>query len=512
MPRAVKNNISIAQWARVRKIQVSGYLPKTVLEEMRMWTNYSIFRAGFGGLLILLFSMLTTDVSLAAKAAAKENIAGLEGQPKKQSHIQKHSQPDANGQGNWPQFRGPARDNVSPDTGLLKSWPPEGPPLVWKVTSLGESISSVSVAGGRVYTQGHIDGEEIVFCLDEETGQKLWAVAIGPAEKVAYPGSRSIPTVDGGFLYVETVAGDVACMDAQTGKVVWRRHLKQDFQGRCGVWGYAESLLVDGDRVIVTPGGEDDTLVALDKRNGQVVWRVSVPPGESEYPAHKRDPVSGAGVAAYCSVIVAEVGGVRQYIQFLQRGIVGIRAYDGEFLWREESSASNFANCPTSILHDGYVFSSSGWKGPTGWKGAALIQLIPQGRRTTARLVYASTAMRNQYGGFVLQDGYVYGGTNGALTCVDFLSGKMMWKDSSVGIGSLVCADGHIYMRGDKGAVALIEATPEGYRERGRFELERSGRPVRAYPVVTGGRLYLRDENLLFCYNVRAKTVLGKMN
>ncbi len=151
------------------------------------------------GLLILLFCMLTADVSLA-------------------------------GQGNWPGFRGQGRDNLSPDSGLLKSWPAEGPPLVWKVTGLGESLSSVSVFGGRVYTQSHIEGEEVVICLDEETGHKLWTLAIGAAEKVAYPGSRSVPTVDGGRLYVETVGGDVACLDAQTGKVVWRRHLKKDFQ------------------------------------------------------------------------------------------------------------------------------------------------------------------------------------------------------------------------------------------------------------------------------------------
>jgi len=327
---------------------------------------------------------------------------------------------------------------------------------------------------------------------------------------VAYPGSRSIPTVDGGRLYVETVGGDVACLDAQTGKVVWRRHLKKDFQGRSGVWGYAESLLVDGDRVIVTPGGEDNSIVALDKRNGQVIWRTSVRPGRAEYPAHDRDPVSGAGVAAYASVIVTEVGGVRQYIQFLQRGIVGVRAADGEFLWREENSASNFANCPTPILHEGYMFSSSGWEGHTGWKGAALTQLVPQGRGTTARLVYLSEDMQNQYGGFVFRDGYVYGGTKNGLVCMDFLSGKVMWKDKCVGIGALVYADGHIYMRGEKGKMVLVEATPERYREKGSFKPQRNGRPVRAYPVVTGGRLYLRDENLLFCYDVSAKTVLGK--
>ena len=202
---------------------------------------------------------------------------GLPFGPSRSKSEEARSQTVVREPGYWPQFRGPNRNNISPDTGLLKRWPPGGPPLAWKATELGSGFSSVSVANGRVYSQGHIEGEEHVIALDEATGRKLWAVDLGPAERVAYRGSRSTPTIDGVLLYLETVAGDVVCLDSQDAQVVWRKHLKRDFQGRPGTWGYAESPLVDGDRVVVTPGGKKAALVALDKRDGRVIWRVSVP-------------------------------------------------------------------------------------------------------------------------------------------------------------------------------------------------------------------------------------------
>ncbi len=420
------------------------------------------------------------------------NLAGLViGSPMWRAHAV------ASESGNWPQFRGPNRDNRSPDTGLLQRWPPGGPPLVWKTTGLGEGFSSLSVVGGRMYTQGHSGGKEHVFALDEATGRQLWSVAVGPAERVAYPGSRSTPTVNGTSLLVETVAGDVACLEAQSGRVVWRKNLKRDFAGRPGTWGYAESLLVDGDRVIVTPGGKGAALVALDRRDGRVIWQTPVSLGDRDYPTHQRDPYSDPGVAAYASVIGFEIAGMRQYIQFLQGGLVGIRADDGKLLWQDDSSSNNFANCPTPLFHNGYLYSAS------GWKGAALVQLEGTDHGIAPRLIYANNAMRNEYGGFILHDGYVYGCSGGVLTCMNFLTGQVAWKDRSVGMGSVVYADGRIYMRGDKGTVALVEATPTAYREHGRFDQpDRSNRPARSYPVVAAGRLYLRDEHILLCYDV----------
>ncbi len=400
--------------------------------------------------------------------------------------------------GNWPQFRGPNRDGISADRGLLRRWPAEGPPLLWKATGLGSGFSSVSVVGGRVYTQGHVGGNEILFVLDEETGRKRWSLTLGPAERVAYPGSRSTPTLCGEHVYVETVAGDVLCIDWRKRAVVWRRHLKRDFGGRPGTWGYAESPLVDGNHVVVTPGGTEAALVALEKNNGKLVWRASIPVGDHGGWKHSRDPYADPNVAAYSSVIVAEVDGVRQYIQFLQQGVVGIRAEDGAFLWRDGHSSNEYANCPTPVVQGNWVFSAS------GWRGAALVQLHSSDRKTSARLVYANRSLRNWYGGFFFHDGHVYGCSKEILMCMDFFTGEVKWKHRSVGMGSVVYADGHFVMRGDKGTVALVEATPDGYREKGRFnQPARSDRPARSPPVVTGGRLYLRDEGVLLCYDVR---------
>jgi outer membrane protein assembly factor BamB len=364
----------------------------------------------------------------------------------------------------------------------------------------------VSVVDGCVFTQGHAAGEEMVIALEEATGREFWRVAVGRAERVAYPGGRSTPTVEAGRLYVETVAGDVACLEAKTGRIAWRKNLKQDFGGRPGVWGYAESPLVDGERVVVTPGGEKAALVALDKRNGNVIWRATIPPGENDYAKHERDPYCGPSVAAYASVIVAEVGGIRQYVQFLQQGVGGVRAEDGAFLWRESSSSNPYANCPTPVVHAGYVFSSSGFQGGS----AALVELVGQGGQVTPRLVYTSKALKALYGGFVLVGGHVYGCSEGAWVCMDFATGAVAWKERSVGMGSVVFADGHLYLRGDSGTVALVEATPQEYREKGRFgQPDRSKRPARSYPVVTGGRLYLRDDNTLLCYCVSEKEGTG---
>jgi outer membrane protein assembly factor BamB len=400
--------------------------------------------------------------------------------------------------GHWPQFRGPNRDGISGEKDLLRQWPPEGPMLLWKATGIGEGFSSVSIVDGRIHTQGYAGGKEWVTTLEEATGRQLWRVALGPAERVAYPGSRSTPTADGAFLYVETVAGDVACLEAKTGNVVWRKHLKQDFKGRPGVWGYSESPLVDGERVIVTPGGEEASLVALNKRDGSVLWQASVPKGDREYPPHKRDPYTAPGVAAYASPIVAEVKGVRHYVQFLQQGLVGFGADDGKVLWQDASSANDLANCATPIFSDGRIFSAA------GWKGSSLVQLEAQGGSVAVRPVYAVKTLKNQYGGFVLVNGCVYGCSDGVLTCMDFLTGKVNWENRSVGMGPVMVADGMLYVRGDGGITALVEPTPAEYRERGRFtQPDRSKRPCRAYPVVAGGRLYLRDDDVLLCYNVK---------
>ena len=231
------------------------------------------------------------------------------------------------GDGEWPQFCGPTRNLISPETGLLKQWPSGGPPRVWKADGCGQGYSSISVSDGLIFTQGHFGEDEKVIALAEAGGTQVWAVVVGPALKVDSPGSRSTPTVDGDLLYVETVGGIAACLEKRTGREIWSKDMLVDFQGKRSGWGYSESPLVDGDRVIYTPGGQDATLVALDKKSGKPVWKSPVPLFSHEE----------ANIASYASPIVAAPGGVRQYIQFLKGGLVGIRAIDGTFLWHEDN-------------------------------------------------------------------------------------------------------------------------------------------------------------------------------
>ena len=386
--------------------------------------------------------------------------------------------------GNWPQFRGPNRDLVSTETGLMKSWPADGPTLVWKATDLGKGFSTVSVAGGRIYTQGWKADKEYVLALDEATGNVLWTAPIGGTVNVGYPGSRAIPTVDGAMLYTESVEGDVVCLAANTGKEVWRVSLPQDFQGGRGGWGYAESPLVDGPAVICTPGGSTATLVKLDKLTGKVIWRGVVPEGDK---------------AAYASPSAIVVGGVRQYVQLLSGGVVGIRAEDGKYMWRNNDSANGTANCSSPIYMNGYLFSSTGYN-----KGGCLLQLTSQDGMTSAKLIYHTDDLQSHHGGFLNVGDYIYGSSARNFMCLEAKTGKVVWSDQVIGKGSVMYADGHLYTRSEKGMVRLIEPTPDGGKCVGKLDQpEKSGDAKWPYPVVAGGRLYLRDQDNLFCYNVK---------
>jgi outer membrane protein assembly factor BamB len=273
-----------------------------------------------------------------------------------------------------------------------------------------------------------------------------------------------------------------------TGRVVWRRHLEKDFEGQRGVWAYAESPLVDGDVLVCTPGGPTATLVALEKKSGAVIWKAVVP----DY-----------NVANYASAVVAEAGGVKQYVQFLGPGVVGVSARDGKFLWRYRGNVGG-QSCATPIVYDGCVFTSA--SGTAGAGGDALLRLVADGQGVKAREVYLVGAMKNHHGGVVRLGEYLYGTGGTGLVCLEFKTGAVKWRDRSVGKGSLVAADGHLYLRGERGAVALVEATPAGYREKGRFnQPDRSRFPAFAHPVVAGGRLYLRDADVLLCYDVKAR-------
>jgi len=401
----------------------------------------------------------------------------------------------------WPQWRGPNRDGVSGETGLLQQWPAGGPKLLWsshqvnRKKGVGVGYSSVVVAGGKIFTLGDRDRFCNVFALDETTGRELWAAKIGAAEG---DGPRCTPTVDGDRVYALSRQGVLVCLGAAKGDLLWQKDFQHDFGGSMmSSWGYSESPLVDGDKVVCTPGGDRAALVALDKYKGMPLWQAAVPPA-------KRNN-NGAG---YASVVVAEAGGVRQYISLLGSGLIGVEAMKGKFLWRYDRIANGTANIPTSIIWGDRVFCSTGYG-----TGAALLRLVPLNGGCDVREEYflKGKELQNHHGGMVRVGDYVYGGhghNEGHPFCLEMKTGRMMWgpKDS-VGGGSaaVVYADGRLYFRYQDGVTALIEANPKVYRLVSEFTPP-SANPRQnfwSHPVVANGRLYLRDNQTLLCYDVR---------
>jgi outer membrane protein assembly factor BamB len=374
--------------------------------------------------------------------------------------------------------------------GLLKSWPKEGPPLVWQAKELGGGFSTPSIAAGRIfgmaYRKHDQEDDEVVWALAEHNGRELWHMRIASANrKVGYgEGPRCTPTVDGDRLYALGVSGDLVCLEVATGKEVWHRNLVKEFGGGIPSWGYSESPLVDGNKVIVTPGRKKATLVALDKKTGDTLWTGQVPEGDG---------------AAYSSAIVADVQGQRQYVQFLSRGVVGVAADDGRYLWRYNQPANSTANISTPIFHDNSVFAASAYS-----RGGGLVKLMRAGPTTEATEVYFTQDMQNHHGGMVLLDSYLYGANGGQLACLDFKTGEVQWQSGAAGKGSVVYVDGRIYYRNEGGKVILVEPNPSKYIERGRFlQPARSRQHAWAHPVVANGKLYLADQDVLLCYDVK---------
>jgi outer membrane protein assembly factor BamB len=385
----------------------------------------------------------------------------------------------------WPQWRGPDRSGLSKETGLLKQWPTAGPPVVWATSNLGEGYGSMAVAGDRVFVQGLRGRESVVSSLSRADGKVVWSKAIGPGETNDYgSGPRSTPTVDGDRLYVLTESGDLACLSSSDGSTMWRRNILREFSGRNIGWLLSESPLIDGNNVIVTPGARNAGMVALDKMTGKTVWTSKELSDE----------------AGYASVVVGDVQGVRTLMTLTSEGGVGVRASDGKLMWKYQRVANSTANITTPVFHDNKVFYSSSYGA-----GGVLLGLKAQGGEVTAQEIYFTRDMQNHHGGVVVVNGYLYGFNNSILTCLEFATGKMMWRDRSVGKGSLTYADGNLYILSEDNRVGLAEASPAGYREKGRFQIADSGSPSWAHPVVSGGRLYIRNQGRLTAYEVRAR-------
>lgn len=405
----------------------------------------------------------------------------------------------------WPQWRGLNRDGHSPETGLFENWDADGPPLAWQADGLGSGYASVAVVGGRIYTTGNLSQGQAVVAIDAEKGEVVWSQPLTPeVPQHGYEGSRSTPTVDGDRLYVVTSGGGIACLQTADGKIVWRRDFA-DWQGKMmSGWGFSESPLIDGDRVICTPGGARGMVVALDKRTGDEIWACQMPSYGGETGVGGKDLKDGAG---YASAVISEAGGVRQYIQLVGRGLIGVRARDGKLLWRYERVANGTANIPTPIVSGEFVFTSTGYG-----TGAALLRLRSTGDQTVeAEEVYwlDSRSLQNKHGGMLLVDGFVYCGTGngqGLPICIEMATGEIAWgpeRAEGSGESSFVYADGHLVIRREDGTVMLIRATPEKFDLVQAFKPEYQEGKSWAHPVIANGRLYLREQDKLMCYELR---------
>jgi outer membrane protein assembly factor BamB len=384
----------------------------------------------------------------------------------------------------WPQWQGPDRTRISKETGLLKEWPAGGPRLVWTANGLGSGFGSMAVAGDRVFLQGMRGKNSVVIALNRSDGKEAWSKALGaPQTNDRGPGPRGTPTVDEDRLYVLTENGDLACVKTD-GTMVWQRNILKDFGGSQIRWLISESPLVDGPHVVVTPGGPGAGMVKLDKMTGKTVWT-------------SKDLSDTAG---YSSIIAADVQGVRTYMTFTASAGVGVRASDGKVMFRYTEAANRTANIATPIYADNKVFFTSAYG-----TGGGLLNLTVQNGEVAATEAYFTREMRNHHGGVVLVDGYLYGYSDLILTCLEFATGKMMWRDRSVGKGSVTYADGHLYLQSENSKVGLAEATPSGYREKGRFDIPDKGYPSWAHPVVSDGRLYVRNQDTLLVYDIKAR-------
>lgn len=388
----------------------------------------------------------------------------------------------------WLQWRGQDRQDHSPDRTTLVPWPADGPKQLWLYKNAGVGYSGFSIAADQLFTMTAKDGAEHVLSLNAKTGEERWSSAIDDRiyENNWGNGPRSTPTIDGDRLYALSASGVLACLTVADGKVLWKADLVKELGGRLQDWGYTESVLVDGDQVVCTPGGQKGTMAALDKMSGKVLWQ-------------SKD-LSDA--AQYSSPILVEAGGQRQYVQLISRKVFGVKPADGSVIWQAEFPGRT-AVIPTPLYHNGHVYVTAGYS-----VGCRMFKL--EGGQP--ELVYENTGMVNHHGGVILVDGKIYGHSDkGGWTCQDFMTGETLWQDKSLGKGCCSFVAGHlICVDESKGNVALVEASPAGWKEKSRFQLQPQtslrkpqGR-IWTHPVILNGRLYLRDQDLIYCYSVAA--------
>lgn len=381
--------------------------------------------------------------------------------------------------GSWPQWRGPHRDGVSTETGLLTDWPAAGPKVLWKADA-GPGYSSLAMAGGRVFTMLQEGDQEAVGCWDDATGKELWRFRY-PAHYVNGHGSgpRSTPAVDGDRVYAVGGTGILHCLKADNGEMLWRHDLLDEFGASNLRWGVSFSPLVEGDLVFTNPGGSRGrSLVAFNKQTGDIVWKAL---GDD---------------AGYSSPIAVTIADVRQVVFFTGNHLVGVKPADGSVLWKFPWETQYGCNIATPICRGEYLFISSGYG-----RGCSLVKVTKGWTGWDVQRVYENNRMNNHFSSSVLYGEHLYGFNDAFLTCMEFRTGQVVWSERGFNKGSLLVADGHLIVLGEQGKVAIAPATPEGYREKASFRF--TDDKCWSVPVVAGGKLYLRDEKQLVCYDVK---------
>lgn len=399
----------------------------------------------------------------------------------------------------WPQWRGPNRDGKSTETALADTWPKDGPPLLWTFDQAGLGYSGPAIVGNTLVSMGGTEGtDEFLFAVDVTSGKRLWKTAVGSWFKNGWGGGpRGTPAIDGGRVYGLTASGDVACCELASGKLVWKKSVRKDLNGRLmSQWGYSESVLVDGDKVICSPGGEDGTLAALNKATGEVLWRSK---GLTDN-------------ASYSSVVISNACGVKQYVQLTDKVLAGIDAATGEKLWSVAGEGFRIAVIPTPIVEGDMVYATTDY----GAK-CMLVTLTKSASGIEASKSYSNRLLENHHGGVILHQGHVFGSHGNAnqkktlpLVCMEMKSGKVVWTSEKKIEPSAICfAKGSLYCFGQEtGALVRVAASAEGFTEQGRFTIPKQSKQrnpqgaIWTHPVIANGRLYLRDQELLFCFDL----------
>lgn len=398
--------------------------------------------------------------------------------------------------GQWRQWRGPNRDGISTERGLLKTWPEQGPAVDYQVKGLGKGMASVAIADGKIVTMGNKDGNTRVVCLDQGNGQLSWQTPFTPAK--GDPNCSPTIDVEARLVFALSNDGELVCCKLDSGDTVWKKSFTKDFGGKIeSSWGYSESPLVDGDLLLCTPGASDAMVAALNKKTGEVIWKGMAPQGK----------LRGNDGAGYASVVISNAAGVKQYVQLVGHGVVSYSAATGELLWNYDRIANTTANIPTPIVKDNFVFCSSGYDDG----GTALLEISKKGKQWNAKEIYYKTSkeLQNHHGGMIMVGDHVYmghGHNNGFPACVEWKTGKNLWnKARGAGSGSaaVVAADGKLYFRYQDSTMALIDLKPGKYNLVSKFKLPTHNGESWPHPVIAGGQLFIRDQDELFAFRIK---------